>query len=183
MTAFAVAPIVEGHGDVIAVPVLLRALRPEFRVCRPIRVYRNRIEDHRYMQRYFCIADANIRDAGDHGGVLVLIDSDDDCPAELGPRLQEMSRQAIEHRRTEVVLAKRTFESWILGGGAVESGPVDEPEERANPKQHLKTLLGHYSETVDQPRLTSRINSTAAAASCPSFAKLQRALASFLSED
>lgn len=179
MGPFAIAPIVEGHGDVLAVRVLLHVLRPELQVCRPIRIHRSRIADSQYMRQYFGIADANIKDAGNLGGVLVLADSDDDCPAELGPRLLGMAGDIIGHRQTEVVLAKRMFEAWIIGGRAAGMLQADDPEAIANPKGRLKTHLGNHSETVDQPSLTSRINPVAAAASCPSSAKLDRALDAF----
>ena len=83
-----VVPIVEGHGDVDATPVLLRRTAQELvpddfvTIPQPIRVKRNRVAMPGELERYVELA-AN--KGGTDGRVLVLLDADDDCPSELGP--------------------------------------------------------------------------------------------------
>lgn len=84
-----VAPIVEGDGEVAALPILLRRigawLSPEVptTIAQPIRVRRdrflNRDED---FHRHLLLAAAK---SGEGGWILVVLDADDDCPAKLGP--------------------------------------------------------------------------------------------------
>ena len=56
--------------------------------------------------------------AGSHGGILVLLDADDDCPAELASRLLRRARQSRPDRPIRVVLAKAEYESWFLAAAA-----------------------------------------------------------------
>ena len=48
------------------------------------------------------------------GGILVILDSDDDCPARLAPDLLARTRAARPDLPSAVVLANREFESWFL---------------------------------------------------------------------
>lgn len=178
--SWTIATIVEGHGDVAAVPVLLRTLRPMWTIPRPIRVPRARIVKPEILKRYLGIAEAAIVEHGGRGAVLILVDADDDCPAELGPELLDHAQLALPHRCCEVVLPKAEFEAWLIGGVAVEGfSAVASPEAVRDPKGVIRGCMGKYSETVDQPSLTSRIDADAAAATCPSFAKLLRSLTRF----
>jgi hypothetical protein len=66
------------------------------------------------------------------GGVLVLIDADDDCPAHLGPALLARAREARSDVPVSVVLANREFEAWFLAAapslaGNCGLGHVDPP--------------------------------------------------------
>ncbi len=118
-SAFNLATIVEGDGEVLALPVLLRLIRPEWKFSYPIRVRRQAIMRAGYLEKYLSLAMAAIQETSTEGGVLVLLDSDDDCPAKLGP---DLLRRASAHTRgvpVQVVLAKRCFESWLLAGAAV----------------------------------------------------------------
>ena len=82
--------IVEGYGEVTAVPVLLhriaREVAPEQRVvvAEPVRVSRSMIVQPQVLENYMEIA---ARRVGVGGGILVLLDADRDCPAELAPAL------------------------------------------------------------------------------------------------
>ena len=81
-----VASIVEGDGEVVALPVLLRRLNdwltPDLYVdvLHPIRVrkdrFLNRVDEFR---RHLLLARGK---AGAGGWILILLDSDDDCPAQ-----------------------------------------------------------------------------------------------------
>ena len=48
----------------------------------------------------------------DHA-ILVLIDSDDDCPRDLGPELTARAKQARTDLHIAVILAHREYESWL----------------------------------------------------------------------
>ncbi|MGC9216666.1 hypothetical protein [Acidithiobacillus sp.] len=83
-----IASIVEGDGEVAALPILLRRVgawqSPDknFNVLPPIRVRRDRFlnRDDEF-RRMLLLAAAK---CGESGWILVLLDADDDCPSELG---------------------------------------------------------------------------------------------------
>ncbi|NLE37759.1 MAG: DUF4276 family protein, partial [Pirellulaceae bacterium] len=116
-------------------------------------------------------------------GVLVLIDADDDCPAELGPELLARAGRIRPDIPLGVVIAKSEFESWILAGIEGLRGkrgipddvrPLDDPESIRDAKGRLSRLMGTYKETVDQPALTSHFDLHQARRRSDSFDKLCR---------
>lgn len=115
-----IQPIVEGHGDVAALPVLLRRLVNEAQVWgvdigRPIRRPRNRLVEEAGVQQAVQLALVQ----PDCGGVLVLLDGDSDCPAHLGPTVLGWATEAAAEVPCGVVLAHREYEAWFLA--AIES--------------------------------------------------------------
>ena len=122
-----IAPIVEGHGEESAVPVLFRRLAVEafdapaaVNVLAPIRVSRAKIcscsDDFIRLLRI-----ANIN-AGDDGYVVILFDSDDDCPVEVADLVRTKSREVLGHDRVMCVVAHREFESWYIAAAESLSG-------------------------------------------------------------
>jgi hypothetical protein len=100
-----IQPIVEGHGEVEAVPILLRRPIPEAQAWRidlgsPIRRTRHQLMHERELTRPVRIA----LEQPDCGAILILFDRDDDCPAELGPRLQRVASEAAGRTPCEVVM-------------------------------------------------------------------------------
>ena len=88
--------IVEGFGEVEAVPLLVRRwfesrglTAPE--LPRPIRVPKNRLLAKGELER---TVEQAARRAGPDGALLVLVDADDDCAAELGQSLRERATAA-----------------------------------------------------------------------------------------
>lgn len=84
-----IQPIVEGHGEVEALPVLLRRLVTEAQVWsinigRPIRRKRNQLMSEAEVNTAVKLA----RLQSECCAVLILFDGDSDCPAELGPQVQ-----------------------------------------------------------------------------------------------
>jgi len=86
-----VVAIVEGAGEVAALPVLLRRLTDwktpgtYVDVATPIRVRRDRfLNREEEFARHMLLAAAK---CGDDGWILVVLDADDDCPAELAPAI------------------------------------------------------------------------------------------------
>jgi len=86
-------PIVEGHGEISAVPELLRRLaHEEFRnyqleVMRPFRLPRGRILADAGLEKAVELGARKLAADGRTGAILVLLDADDDCPAVLAPAL------------------------------------------------------------------------------------------------
>ncbi len=109
--------IVEGHGEVQAVPILIRRIAeavspgvvPE--VSRPMRVKRSGLLKEGELERAIDLA---ARTVGADGRILVLLDADRDCPAELGPRILLRANAARNDRLIRVVLAKVEYEAWFL---------------------------------------------------------------------
>jgi hypothetical protein len=164
--------VVEGQGEVQSVPELIRRVAqhmdPGFAVSvpHPVRVTKSRLLKSAELER--AVELAALR-AGMDGGILVLLDSDDDCPAELGPKLLARVRSARGNMPSAVVLAKREFESWFLASaeslrgcrglpGDLES--PDQPEEISGAKEWLSSRIpgGAYASTVDQTSLTSSLD-------------------------
>lgn len=187
--------VVEGKGEVEAVPALVRriaatvepSLRVEMR--RPVRVPRTKLVKEGQLERY---VDFATRALGGRGGVLVLLDADDDCPAELGPQLAARARVARPDASIAVVLAKREFEAWFLAGATSLRGArrlrddlvaPDRPEQPRSAKEWLSArMVGDHSyrPTADQAALVARLDLDAARAASPSFDKCWREIARLL---
>jgi hypothetical protein len=168
--SFTVAPIVEGHGDVAAIPLLIRGLAPAVQVARPVRFPKTRLVIATELARAVSIARANIRDAA-AGLVLLVLDADEDCAAALGPELLKTMRAASGGVDCFVAIAVREFESWIVGGHP--DIDVAEPEVAGKPKDRIARVNdGLYKETADQPRFTSAIDPARLRARCRSFRRL-----------
>lgn len=150
------ALIVEGHGEVEALPVLIRSLFPSLQVQRPLRVQRNRFVDNpEERRRFLALAQNNL---GQQGIILVLLDADEDCPAKLAPSLMSQLRQDAR-LNCHLVLAKCEFETWFLAGAdCLGLGQVPQTVEAIRgAKEEVRRRMGHYSETVDQPKLAARM--------------------------
>jgi hypothetical protein len=193
MTTRQLASLVEGHGEVEALPILLgrlaQRLAPQARVeiLPPYRLPRGKM-----LQRPDELDRAlNMlaRRTQPHGGILVLLDADDDCPAQQGPKLLKLAQAARPDRKIEVVLANREFEAWFLAAASSLAGqlglpndlsPPPNPEGLRNAKGWLsqRMPLG-YSETADQPVFVRHMDLDQACAA-PSFDKLLRSVASLL---
>jgi len=161
-----IATIVEGHGEVEAIPVLIRRLRPDAICPRPVRVKRQRVLMPGELERHARIADAGIVDRGGLGGVLLVLDADNACAATDGPILTGRLRAALPHRPVACCLAVREFESWLLAG--LDSQPEATDEARGG-KAALIRALGEYAPTVDQPKCAARMDIDRASALSRSF--------------
>ncbi len=182
-----VAAIVEGHAEVESVPLLLRRISShlgvsDVQVARPFRVKRNRVVKPGELKRAIS---QTIRDRAEVGGIMVLIDSDDDCPAELGPQLLTRAKKTT-HMPVAVVLANREFECWFLGSKESLrgiSGITDNATTLLNPeyirgaKEHLTrnmTRGRRYLAVDDQAAFAEKFHLDEARRSCPSFDKCFR---------
>ncbi len=114
------------------------------------------------------------RRVGRAGVVFVLLDSDDDCPAELGPQLKQRILRGQGNLAVSVILAKCEFEAWFLAAAASLAGmrgladpltPPADPEGIRGAKEWLSRHMAtgqRYVETMDQPALTARVDLAAA---------------------
>lgn len=187
-----IAPIVEGPSEVESLPILLRRILDQFgiyniQVCRPFRVKRNRVVMEYEIEKAIKMVSMT---RGEVGCILILLDADDDCPAELGPKLLQRCKSAI-HLPVAVVMANKEFESWLLGakeslrgvrGIRRDASPPPDPESIRGAKERLSANMAgqSYLEVDDQPALTQAMDINAAQQNCPSFAKLIRDLQSLI---
>jgi len=195
MVPLYVACIVEGQGDFNAAPVLLKRpvkfVNPDvYADVRPFRVGRSKLVLLGELERAVERAGRGLRSPG---VVLIVIDSDDDCPRELAPALlARATRAAADRWPTGVVLAKREFESWFIAAAESVAGysglrsdltaPAD-PESIRGAKEWLRRNMvpgKAYSPTVDQPSLASKFDLNAARRA-PSFDKMYREIERFCS--
>ena len=113
------ACIVEGHGEVQAAPVLLRrlasALDPTvaLRVEPVIRITKSKLIQTGELERAVELA---ARKIGGEGAILILLDSDEDCPAELGPRLLARARR-VRARCPDLRCAGQARVRGVVPGG------------------------------------------------------------------
>ena len=158
MTPIRIATVVEGDGEVKAVPVLIRRIGAEVAplaaldVARPIRAPRGLFLKEDGLERYVNLAASR---AGADGRILVLLDANGDCPAELGPVLLRRARAVRPDLLIEIVIAKREYEAWFIatvdglrgirGIAGTASAPPD-PESIRGAKEWLRARMsGPYS--------------------------------------
>jgi len=174
--------IVEGHGDVSAVPVLVRRLRDkagafEIDVGRPIRRRRWEFAKEDTLRGAVRIA---LR-RSECSAILVVFDSDEDCPKELAPNVESWAKAEAGMIPCAVVMAHREYEAWFLAsieslkgkrGIREDAESHPDPEQPRGAKEHLEKRMvtgRSYSETADQAPLTELFDMSAAYARCRSF--------------
>jgi hypothetical protein len=186
-----VATVVEGEGEVTAVPVVLRRLAQETlghwtaRFPQPHRYNRNVLVAPGGIERIVGLVAVRTPDAD---AILVLLDADDDCPATLAPSLLARARAARPDRHLAVVLANREFEAWFLAAAPSLAGIRGlAPDLKAHPDPEnprgCKEWLTHqridgqrYRPAADQSALAAAFDLTLARQNSPSFDKFCRDL-------
>ena len=190
-----IVPIVEGHGEVPSLRSLIYLVQAHadlevpVEVRTPIRQPRGKLLREEELERAVQLA-TNI--GGQNCLILVMIDADNDCAAELGPELQARA-EAVTPAHVAAVLPVREYEAWLLASASTLAGerglptdlePPDDPEEVGSAKGWLNAQLPDedvYRETVDQPRLTARID-VDEALSARSFRKFYHEVSGFIAE-
>lgn len=189
MASRSIACIVEGHGEVEAVPILIRRIatriNPSLSIAinRPLRFSRSKLLRGGEFER---AVEFSARQVGPQGGILILLDSDDDCPATLGPQLLNRARSARSDRVIGLVLANREFEGWFLASAESIRGkrglrddldPPADPELIRGAKEWITRNRidgAAYRETLDQAALTAAFDLDLAARRSRSFEKCLR---------
>lgn len=122
MKTLGIVPIVEGHGELESIRILLTRTVQELLgapyplVFPPIRQPRSKLVNRpRELERAVELGALKLRQAStsfEHGFVLVLIDADEDLPCELAPQLLTRVRRADVD--VACVLANPEYETWFV---------------------------------------------------------------------
>jgi hypothetical protein len=199
-----IVPIVEGHTEagcierllqrawteLLAAPMRLQVLVPSRgkrdALISPTGVHlTDKIEE-----AYAKLSQHLRRDSSAKGLLLVLIDAEGDCPAELAPRLLRTARLARNDADIACVLAKRMFENWIMAGASTLAGvhglpdplqPPDNLEEHHGAgwlEEQLRSQnrTRRYKKTVDAAVFVQKMSLEQCRACSASFDKLCREL-------
>ena len=171
-----IVPIVEGDGEVEAIPNLLRRVlgelhgRYDIRIQRPI----NARGKPKLLKRFENFLEYARRDQ-ECNAVLVLLDGDKDCPRDLATDLAQTAAGLNMGVPVAVVCAHREYEAWFvasldsatgdniratlgLSETAVHEGDV---ESIGSPKGWIQVRMPQssgYKETQDQSALTPFID-------------------------
>lgn len=177
MTDVRIAAIVEGHGECDAVPLLIRRIALEIdpgfvpKVLQPSRIPATKLLKEEELKRSIEFAARKLQG---QGGLLILVDCDDGCPARDGPALLRRAQQVRPDIPIAVVLAKKEFEAWFLAAAESLRGKRNlpatlicpsHPEEIRDAKGWLSEKMPRgvrYSETSDQAALTENFDMVAA---------------------
>lgn len=192
-----IVPIVEGPGDIAAVPILLRRLLHEFlhentwNVIHPKKAHslpalRKKLE--KYL--HYCAIEKDAQ------AILILLDLDDACPAVEAQRLANDIRVLSPGLPVGIVFAYREYEAWLLAS-------IEKITQQESHKYHFseafrrdpappsnvegirdakgwisdQMLPGHrYKETLHQPSMTTLIDFELAAQRSRSFQRLLHVL-------
>ena len=181
-----IACVVEGHGEVEALPLLIRRIKSmvtpnlSLRLPKPIRVPKTRLQKEDALRNAILLASKRTRE---RDAILLLMDADADCPATTAPPLLQRAQEVRTDRHISVVLANCEYESWFLAaaeslrgkrGFASDATPPPDSESVRGAKawmsSHMRTS---YRETIDQPAFTAQFD-LERARTAPSFDKLYR---------
>lgn len=186
--------IVEGDGEVKAVPVLLRRYVDLLGWSGRLNVSAIRQPASKLLRvgELERVLELVARKLGGRGGILVLLDCDEGCPAELAPPLLQRMRRARPDIPSSLVLARREFEAWFLASAESLAGrrglspslraPPD-PESIRGCKEWLSDRMMHgatYNAVTDQPALASVFDLEASRSASPSFDKFHREVESLV---
>lgn len=188
--------IVEGDGEVEALPVLLRRMlvaseRFDIEIPRPLRTRRDRfLRRDEEMKKMLGYAALQAR-AG--GCILVLLDADNDCIAELVARHKTQIDTLAAGVACSLIVAKSEFESWFIAAAESLRGYRNLPEDLQCPadpeairdakgwlRQRMTQPGAAYSETIDQPAFAHQFDWRKARTRSPSLDKLCRDVARLL---
>lgn len=192
--------LVEGDGDKLAVPVLLRRILAEQEVFNVEIASPAKVGDHRKLLR-LAELEKHIRyaDLKDGSAILVMLDCDDGCAASLAQEFHSRvaAMQPAIGKRFEVALLVREYETMFLWSLAALMERFSDYGWRAGALEHDRnwdllrdakgTLRGMfrsgrgYKELLDQPRLSSAIDFRRLREHCSSFRHLEKCLARLVS--
>jgi Domain of unknown function (DUF4276) len=190
-----VQPIVEGHGEDVAIRPLLERIWYEFLngdqidILRPLRKPQGTLLQEAGLKAAVDAAKIKLdtRQPDNLAKlVLILIDSEGECPGKLAPQLLQWGQQVRSDADIACVMPHPMFETWFVAAASSLAGvnglPAkltvpNDPEQSGLGKAWLKKQLPwKYSETVDQPRFTAKMDLSLCCKHSPSFDKLCREL-------
>ncbi len=190
-----IQPIVEGHGEVEALPILLRRLLHAagvfaVEIGRPIRRGRGQLLRDDLLEKVIRIA---FMQQG-CTSVLIMLDADDDCPKELKERMESCTGKIATDIPCKIVIPKCEYEAWFLSSLEslrgkqrinMDASSPDNPESIRNAKDVLSKTMPpetSYWETIDQAKLSASFDMGQAYRKCRSFKHLVSALGELLQE-
>jgi hypothetical protein len=182
--------IVEGKGEVQAIPNLCARILASLSAHQwfvdkePVRRPRSQLVDERVkgprrpcreegVRKALEIAAARHPDA-----ILVMCDSDDDCPGRWASSVASLVDQSSS-RPAAAVMAVREFEAWLLWGHSdaeLAKIKASDPDRIRNAKGKLEKLVAGYEPTTHQLLLTRQIDVHRLRQRSRSFDKLVRTL-------
>jgi hypothetical protein len=201
--ALRVAAVVEGHGEVPSAPILLERIWYELLgqsapidiVRPPIRQPRDRLvqnkDDAMVKAVELAAAKLSASPPAQAEMILVLFDADKDLPCRIGPATLQTAAAARKDKNIACVVANVEYETWFVAAAESlsaylhldpnETLPADPETARIGKGWIEKRFKGiKYSETVDQPKLTSKLDLTMCRRRSPSFDKLCREIEKFV---
>ena len=169
------AVIVEGHGEVESVPILIRRIvagidsSVYIDIIGSIRKPANQLKRPGELER---AVDLAARKIGGRGGILILLDCDgkDECPKTDAPVLLSRACAARSDLPVSVVLAYKEYEAWFIAAAESLRGKrrlsesleiVADPENIRGAKEWLSRHMPRndpYSEVDDQPAFTAEFD-------------------------
>lgn len=195
-----ILPIVEGHGEVQAIRFLLQRIWTEVveenfaNVLQPIRRPKSQLVPDRDLPNALELASRKLRQVRQPGVdrrqlILLLIDADEELACEVAPKMVSFAAQHVADMPFSCVLANPEYETWFVGASEsleqflrLPSTLPDEPETKRLGKGWIQSrwnASGSYSETLDQPRLSAKMDLALCRRRCPSFDKLCREMERF----
>ncbi|NTE34862.1 DUF4276 family protein [Agrobacterium tumefaciens] len=176
-------PIVEGHGDERALPVLLRNILNsrflfyDFKILHPYRLPKGKMKLEAEWGGVISLVNdrlsAECLDEDDRGLILVVCDADDDCLVSLKTQIDGFVNTTGHEHNFSFVAAHREYESWFLAAAESFSGHNDCAQSVVSVQNILqisdakgyfeRNILKDgrfYSETVDQPKFSAVIDFT-----------------------
>ena len=194
MSRLRVAPIVEGHGEYASIRILLDRIWCEhfngdyIEVLKPTRQPKGRLKKEDGLANAIRFAREKLTNPpasseSDPALILILIDADNDCPGEWGPRLLEWGKKSASDLDIACVLAVIDYETWFAATAESLKSYLDLPssfvasvdaEKSRHGKRWVEGLFRgtKYSPTTDQPRMTSAMDLAICREHSPSFNKL-----------
>lgn len=184
-----IVPVVEGPGDLAALPPLLRRIlgerlgRYDIGVVKP-KSAKGRSTLLKRFEDFLSYAAFE----SDCVAILVLLDSDENCPITLTNDLTPRCNQGGLTQPVAIVCARREYEAWFLASLDTIKGHAEIPETASiagnvedvrNPKQWLTDQMPagrKYKETSHQASLTPLIDLNLAHANSRSFRRLCHAV-------
>lgn len=189
--------IVEGHGEVHALPVMLRRFAErsgvfDLRIPEPIRVPRDRFlnRDDEFERK---VALAGLKATGG-GLVLIVLDADDDCPVTLSRDVSTRASRFLRGATHAVVIANREYESWLIAAAASLGSKRGLPDvvERPDDSESIRDAKGWLSErmvansgncyrpVIDQAPLSAVVDLDEALIRSRSLRRLEKCVAMYL---
>jgi Domain of unknown function (DUF4276) len=194
MSQVQIASLVEGDGEVEALPVLIRRVVAEIApgitplIPRPFRHPASSIQKSGGLERSL----GAVAERFPGHSIVVLMDCDDDCPKELGPRMAERAIRARPDLQISFILAHREYESWFLAAAESLAGrrrleadlvAPEIPEDIRDAKGWLSKHIhgtGRYSPTQDQAALSQWLDLSRTRLKSRSFRKFWKEIESIL---